>query len=114
MLTFALALVLAPAAAQDATLPFHVRSVDSATGRLELALEPDAVRALAQLERASFAALPLPGGGAVEVELERLALPEIGFRVDDRAAPELLDRLDLSVWLGSIVGEPDSQVALSA
>jgi hypothetical protein len=114
MLTLVLSLALAPVTAQDTALPFTVRSIDGATGRMELALAPDAVRALAQLERARFAALPLPGGGAVEVELERLTLPEIGFRVDGRDAPHLLDGLDLSVWLGAIPGEEDSQVAFSA
>lgn len=115
MLTLALSLAaIAPAASQDAALPFTVRSIDSATGRLELALDPAAVRALATLQRADFAAFPLPGGGAVEVELERLKLPAMSFRVDDHDAPHLLDGLDLSVWLGTIAGEPDSQVALAA
>ena len=114
MLTLALSLVsLAPAPAQDAALPFEVRAIDAATGRLELSLVPEAVHALALLERAGFAALPLPGAGAVEVELQRLTLPEIGFRVDGEAAPHLLDGLDLSVWMGTVVGEPESQVALS-
>lgn len=114
MLTLALSLALAPTAAQDAALPFRVRSIDGATGRMELALEPDAVRALFAQQRATFAAFPLPGAGAVEIELERLTLPQMGFRVDDREAPELLDGLDLSVWLGSVVGESGSQVAFSA
>ncbi|HVS17348.1 MAG TPA: zinc-dependent metalloprotease, partial [Planctomycetota bacterium] len=114
MLTLALSLVaFAPSPTQDAALPFEVRAIDTATGRLELSIVPEAVRELAQLERAGFASLPLPGAGAVEVALERLKLPEIGFQVDGVPAPHLLAGLDLSVWMGSVVGEEGSQVALS-
>ncbi|HKX45075.1 MAG TPA: M12 family metallo-peptidase, partial [Planctomycetota bacterium] len=70
--------------------------------------------ALTALDRAVFVGVPLPIG-AVDLELERVALEDLGFgfHVDGRPAPDLLDGLDLSVWLGRIPGEPASEAMVS-
>jgi hypothetical protein len=103
-----------PAPVQDAALPFRVRTHDASAGEMQLALDGAAVSALSGMQHARFAALPLPDGTLVDAELTRLRVPALGFLVDGRPAPQLLEGLDLSVWMGTLAGDGSSQIALSA
>jgi Metallo-peptidase family M12 len=104
-----------PAAASATDLPFEVRRQDARRGEMELALRPSAIAAIAALQRAELTEFPLTNGERVALRLERIDLTQLAFgiQVDGSPAPGLLDGLDLSVWRGKVVGEADSQVALS-
>jgi len=86
---------------------------------LGLALDPDGIAALAEAGPwITLAGVPLPGGGWIDVELERLRSPwspTAVLRIDGVDVPGGPDALlgDLSLWRGRVAGEPDSSVFLS-
>jgi hypothetical protein len=111
----ALGLAAAPAAAQ-ATLPFPLRpdGQDAETGVQRLATVPGAVDALVGRDAVVLTGVPLPSGSA-NVALTRIHHEALGFgyRVDGEPAFGLLDGAGLTIWKGSILGVPGSEVLLS-
>lgn len=113
----ALSLACVPASAQavlpaplqplgpDAAVHGGLRAAPSAALVTDLALAGPVVR----LEGWS-----LPDGGLVDLELERIDVQRrrFGFFVDGQARPDLLAGLELSVWQGTVAGEPGSSVML--
>lgn len=104
-----------PSSVNGSELPFSVTRLDSAVGEVELAQVPEAITALDALSEVRLAGFPLPDGSLVDLELERLDLDrlKLGYQVDGNPTPELIDGLDLSVWVGAVAGQPDSIAALS-
>lgn len=82
----------------------------------EIALEPatSALAELATLDRVVLSGVPLPGGSEVALRLDRvpLHLAPGAIHVDGSAAPHGLDP-SLSLWSGSVVGQPDSQAFMA-
>lgn len=70
---------------------------------------------LANFSRVDLAAVELPDGRTVDLELERIDLGMRGFgvQVDGVPAPHAIDALGLSVWSGRVRGEAHSDVALA-
>lgn len=79
-------------------------------------LEPDlaAIERLTGLEHVLLTDVPLPDGLSSTLDLERidLARRRFGFQIDGVPAPAALDDLSLSVWKGTIAGDPLSDVYL--
>jgi len=95
--------------------PRSAGGVDSITDLPALELDAVASRALMQRDTVVLTGLDLPGGARVDLSLSQVDLDRLGFGfvVDGMPAPGLLDGLDLSVWMGSVVGDPASEVVLS-
>ena len=107
--------LLAPAARAQEVRPFPLE-LTSPAGEAELALAPDhgAIAALGDLRQVVLTGFPLPGGGAVDLALERVDVARrgFGFRVDGAPRPDLLAGLDLTVWRGQVQGRPGSVAML--
>jgi len=97
------------------TFPAEITDVDSVSRTVTVATDLGELPSLRHQGSAQFAGLLLPGGEVVDLDLRQLDLARMkyGFRVDGQARPDLLDGLDLSVWMGQVVGEPQSDVLLS-
>lgn len=116
----ALALLACGAAAQE-HLPFPLGPVDAAQAapglvRAPLAPQPDALEALAASRQVRMVQVPWPEGAPIELDLRRVDLARPGFRfhVDGAPRPELDARsLELTLWTGSVVGEPGSDCLLA-
>ncbi len=84
---------------------------------LEIALEPDLCQRLAREQRVLLAQVPLPGGRAVDLRLERFAWPPAPGLLGRNGAlvpgQTLAGGLDLTFWSGFIQGEPESDVFLA-
>ena len=95
--------------------PLDVVAFRAREAEIELAPRRGDIAALAALDAVRFDAVALPDGSFADLELERIDLGrlELGLRLDDRPAMHLLDAAALSVWMGHVVGAPDSEVALS-
>ena len=95
--------------------PLHADGTDPGTGLPSLRADHAAIAELAGHDRVRLDDLAFPGGPAVDLELRRIDLGrlELGFRVDGTPAPTLLDGLALSVWSGTVVGQPGSEAVLS-
>jgi hypothetical protein len=109
-------LFAAPLSAQTSvTFPLSPDGTFTGTALPKFRPDLDAIRALAGNDLLTMTGVPLPSGAAVEVALTRLANEAIdfGYRVDGVPAPGLADGLDLSIWKGSVVGDPSSEVLLS-
>jgi hypothetical protein len=107
----------ASASAQDIALrpfPFDVGDRDSAGDRVELSPRYDELRDLAEFQRVDLAGVELPDGRIVDLELARVDLErmEFGVQVDGVPAPDAIDGLELTVWMGAVRGEAGSEVAL--
>ena len=118
LFSLAAAAVLAPAArAGLAELSFPLDPASGAAPVEGVLLRPSAERiaALSALDRVVMRGVALPGGASVDLELERLSIErrKFGFHVDGVPAPRLLDGLALSVWKGTVAGDPASEVMLS-
>ncbi len=112
------ALALAAATlAQGPVLPFpmDVASLDTAKQEVELVPRIDEIQALATSGPVVLSGLVLPDGSRVDLDLTRLFVERYGFRfrVDGERRPDLLEGLDLSIWTGTVFGEPESEVMLS-
>jgi hypothetical protein len=110
-------LALPGSASAQTSLPFpmaHVGS-DALTGLHRVELDHEQLPGLFSRDAVRLTGMALPGGGQVDLELERLDLGkhEFGFYVDGLPAPGLLDGLALSVWQGKVVGDESSNVLLS-
>jgi hypothetical protein len=107
--------------AQSSAAPFPLDPAPAPPAIDGLVMKPaaDRIAALEPLSSVTLHGVPLPGGARVDVELERLPVDaqRFGFRVDGVARPDLfpdlLGGLALSVWKGTVVGHPDSEVMLS-
>lgn len=112
LLTLSLAASV-PTATPTAAFPLRVVAEDAAAG---LRLLPDAVAldALHTQTAVRFAAVPLPGGGTVDLSLARvhIATPGAVVHVDgvvtDRAIEE-----GITLWSGRVVGDDASSVYLA-
>jgi len=97
--------------------PFTRRS-DSAAKGLELGVDAGALRQLAALPRARIVGFPLPGGGAVTLELARVSSPwspNAILAVDGEPVPGGASALleDLSFWRGRVADIDGSSVFLA-
>ena len=94
--------------------PWTAAAADPAVPGLRFVPDHGAIDRMAAEDRLTLAAVALPTGGVVDLELTRVDLErhEFRFYVDDVERPELLDGLGLSVWTGAIVGMPGSNAAL--
>lgn len=110
-----LAFVAFASSARAQDWPLEIARRLDGGAHLELSTRSAELAALTTLERVRFERVPLPGGSTVELDLERLHHERLGFgfQVDGTPFPGLLSGLDLSVWRGRVVGEPESEVALA-
>ncbi|MBK7878361.1 MAG: hypothetical protein IPJ77_22125 [Planctomycetes bacterium] len=110
--------LLGSAFAQVPSVPAPWHPAPAPAGVAALRFQPDhaAIRGLANESHVTLTGVALPGGGSVDLDLQRIDVARRQFRfyVDDVEAPGLLDGLDLSVWRGSVVGIPGSQVLFGA
>ncbi len=83
-------------------------------GEPVLATDLAGVSALTRTDRVTLTDVPVPSGGTISLELERIdvARRRFGVQVDGAPAPEILDGLSLSVWKGRITGDDNSDVLL--
>lgn len=105
-----------PAAGAQVPQPFpHAASSRTEAGEVVLTPDHAAIDALRALESVRLDGLPTPAGERLALELERLdpARLRFGFRVDGLRRPELLYELGLTIWKGSVRGEPGSEVLLA-
>ncbi len=112
----AASVAVAPAMPQGTVeLPLSPTHVDLAAGQIDLTPKPDAIAAIATLERATLVDVLLPDGSRADLLLARLPTERLGFgfQVDHGPAPGLLAGLELSVWVGTVAGRADSEVMLA-
>ncbi len=112
----AIALVGASASAQtERAFPMSVTEEDSSIGTVtvtpDLATFGEMMGDSSLILRDTY----LPGGQLVDVRLERMSIErrKYQFFVDGQHSPNHLDGLDLSIWSGTVVGDPHSYVLLS-
>jgi hypothetical protein len=112
---FAAGLLAAGAAAQSTlSFPLTPDGVDAKTGVAKLATQPAGIAALVGRDEIVLTGVPLPAGtGAVALTRVRHETMGFAYHVDGVAAPGLLDGADLTVWTGSMIGAPQSEVLLS-
>ena len=112
----ALLCLLPAAAAAQAPLsfPLDLAGTDPGTGLTVLEPRGHEIAALMAHDRVLLRGFPA-GVRSVDLDLRRVDLDrrKFGFQVNGEERPDLLDGLDLSVWTGQVVGEPDSDVVLS-
>ncbi len=102
--------------AQDARpFPLDVTAVDTAREEVTARARLDAVQDLLGLDQVRMTDVQLPFGPSVDLDLTRIDLERMrfGFLVDGERRPDLLPNLDLTLWKGTVVGDPDSTVRLS-
>jgi hypothetical protein len=112
---YAAVLLTQAAAAQGALdFPLSPSGLDADFGLERLVPSAEATAMLLAREQVILTDVPL-AGRTVSLELQRVRHELFGFQffVDGRAAPGLLDGLDLSIWRGAVVGEPTSEAFLS-
>lgn len=112
VLLLGLAFAAAPLAAQTVSFPMAVTSRDA--GLTELHPIPGAFAALARSEHVLMTGVPTVGGDAVVLDVHRVVvhLAPDAVHVNGRAVPGWRDD-SLSMWSGSVVGQPDSHVFLA-
>jgi hypothetical protein len=88
--------------------------VDGMTGLPVVLTDSQLVRDLTALQRVTLTDFAMPDGSTVDLELKRVDLDRLGFgyQVNGQPAPNLRDGLDLTVWMGSVVGIPQSEAVL--
>ncbi|MFT7464297.1 MAG: hypothetical protein ACI9EF_002650 [Pseudohongiellaceae bacterium] len=94
--------------------PRGADGIDQISNLPALEIDAEGVRALTQLDRVVLNDFALMDGSRVDLSLTRVNLDRLGFgfQVNGLEAPGLLDGLDLSVWLGDVVGDASSEVVL--
>ena len=116
-LAFFVGCLLSDVGLSQESMPFPLEpdGMDEISGQLKLSPSNEAISGLPSKESLVLRGLTLPGGAQVDLELTRIPLErlELGFHVNGRPTPGLLVGLDLSVWKGRVVGEPDSDVMIS-
>ena len=97
------------------SFPFELTRVDFERSDLRLTPDHVALIGLAELGAVRFAAVPLPDGRLVDLDLERVEVERLALsiRLNDEPWADALEHVGLSVWMGEVVGEPGSEVALS-
>jgi len=105
---------VASASAQELPFPLHLVSIDAAAHEVRLQPSVQSIQSLLGLGEVRLTGLVLGEGEVVDLDLVRVSTRarRFGFRVDGQARPDLLDGLDLSVWKGTVAGEPESEVML--
>jgi len=110
-------LSVGPAPAQEAVLPFPMDVLEFDATHSDVVLVPrlDQFQVLTALAKVTLTGMTLPGGEVVDLELTRISVDRRGFRfyVDGFPRTDLLQNLDLSLWKGTVVGDPASEVRLS-
>ena len=106
---------LASPAFAAASFPFTTQASEPARGSILTPVAEDRA-SLQQAERVVMTGVELPGGGELELELERVELPfaaDALILVDRR--PVTVDELvgDLMLWKGTALGYPESQAFLA-
>jgi len=109
------ALGVSAQAQTQSSFPLQVTNLDPAQGLVEASPDYDVIQALLGERSVLLRDAYLPGGQLVDLAVERIDLEKrkFGFFVDGVRRPDLLDGLDLSVWRGSVAGDPSSEVLLS-
>jgi hypothetical protein len=104
-----------PVLAQEHPFPLDASGIDPATGELVLSLRAEALRELGPLSSARLGPVLLPDGSVVDLDVRRVALASDAWNVsiDGVADPRRLAELELSLWEGSIAGEPGSSLYLA-
>ena len=102
-------------AQQSLPFPLEVTSVDQAGELVRLTPDLERIGDLMAPGHVVLTDIFLPDGRLVDAELFRidLAKRKFGFHVDGQPRPDLLDGLDLSIWKGTLTGDPSSEVMLS-
>lgn len=117
VVSIALSLGSLAGAQTNSTVPFPLDVVvrDAANETVELAARADEFPALRELSRVKLVDVPLPNGRTVDLALERVDLAKLhfGIQVDGAPSPNALDDSDLSVWMGKVDGDADSDVAIA-
>ncbi len=117
-LTLALVAALAPGSSAGIPLderPFPMTvAADRGVAGLALVAVPDALDALESLQAVRLVGVPLPGGGALDVDLERL--PSVAgdgvLALSDGPGAGPLDA-GLTLWTGHVAGDAASEVFLA-
>ncbi len=116
-LSASLVSVLASAGLAQNTLRFPLDPQGPAPALEGLLYRHDAARtaALASQSAVRLTGVTLPDGREVELDLVRIRPERMGFRyyVDGLERGDLLTGADLTLWKGSVVGEPGSDTLLS-
>ena len=104
----------APQQHVDRPCPLRLSAQDLGTEELRLQLDEELHETLRANRRVTLTDFPMPDGGFVSLELEQRSWRGVlGAPVVDGARrDEIFLEHDLSVWRGSIAGEPESQVYL--
>ncbi len=107
----------AAAASAQTPVPFPLTpdAEIPAPGIQSLVPSPAAIAALADFDSVRLTGVSNAAGEPYDLILTQVDLDRLkfGFQVDGRPANDLLEGLDLSVWIGSIAGEPGSEAVLS-
>ncbi len=116
--TWAQGLTASVAARVALPLPLAPLAADPAIDALRFEPVREALHALEASTSVVLTDVALPGGGVVDLELERISIDRLhlGFEVDGTARPELRQRLSdvaLTLWTGRVAGAADSEVMLS-
>jgi len=88
--------------------------VDAMTGLPVVINDAELVRDLTLLDDVVISGFVMPDGSKVDLELSKVNLDRLGFgyQVDGQPAPDLRDGLDLTVWMGKVAGQPQSEAVL--
>ncbi len=111
-----LVLLASPAFSQmQRAFPMEVAREDTSTNMVTVKPDLDAIADLMNTRSVTFNEVYLPGGEMIDLNLRQLDLGryKYGFQVNGETRTDLLEGLDLSVWVGTVVGEPSSDVVLS-
>lgn len=97
------------------SFPMEVSHQDTAAQTVTVSPDLGAIKALTNERLVTMRDVYLPGGEMIDLDLRRLDLEryKYGFQVNGEARTDLLEGLDLSVWVGTVVGESNSDVMLS-
>ncbi len=104
-----------PAFAQE-SWPFPMRVIkDLGPDGLRLEYSADRATWLSHADTVRCLDVPMGPGKAVDLLLKRVDLAPLDgvVHVDGRPVPPQTARIDLSLWKGSVVGEPNSDVFLT-
>lgn len=105
-----------PALAQvDHSFPLDVVSTDPTIDSVTVKPDYAEINQLMGQRNVTMRDVYLPGGQMLDLELRRLNVDRLkyGFQVDGEERTDLLDGLNLSVWVGTVPGQPNSDVVLS-
>ena len=95
--------------------PFETTEREAIAGSITLAPRTEAFADLADLREVRLAGVPLPGGGEVDLLLERIAFDPntIGVHVDGSVESRPPDVPDQSMWMGEVDGLEGTDVYLA-